>query len=76
MIVQKEKTANDLLNMAYALIGTIEEMGNEGAPSGPMYQACMEKGYTLDQYEAVMALLVRKKIIRKSNHCYFTIPKP
>lgn len=57
--------------LAYALLSTVMDAGPNGVPSGPMYMACNTKGVTLDQYQGIMDALVRAKLLRLSNHCYY-----
>jgi hypothetical protein len=64
-----------LLGIACALYETVREAGFEGAPSGPMYLACQEHNIDLDTYERIMAALVNKGLIRKSNHVYYFVQK-
>lgn len=54
-----------------ALAETIKSAGPDGAPSGPMYQACMERGIDIDEFKLMMAILVETGMVRESNNCYF-----
>jgi hypothetical protein len=51
--------------LATAVLDTVAEAGPAGAPSGPMYLALNQRGLSLADYEALMALLVRAGLLRK-----------
>lgn len=53
---------------------TIEEMGTEGAPLGPMYQALMGI-ISYDSFMKVINSLVQAGVIRISNHCAYVVKK-
>ena len=61
-----------LTQMILALFETVKEAGPRGAPSGPMYAACMNL-MSLDQYQTIMGILVKSGKIRLSNHVYYFI---
>ncbi len=54
---------------------TIKDAGPEGAPEGPMYAAMMTAGYSLESFQGAMQLLEDKKLIRRSGHVAYYIPK-
>ena len=60
-----------LCAIADALEQTVKEAGPDGAPTGPLYLACMEHGCTLGQFEAIMASLVDVGRVKKRGHLYF-----
>jgi hypothetical protein len=55
------------------LASTIKKAGPEGAPEGPMYAAMMQAGYTFENFERAMSLLVKKGMIRRSGHVAYYI---
>ena len=59
--------------IADAIIETVRESGPLGAPSGVMYAALMAQGCSLDQYQQIMAGLVRAGKLRQSGHCYHAV---
>jgi hypothetical protein len=60
-----------LRKVAVAIIETVRESGSMGAPAGPMYAAMMSYGFSLENFEQIMAGLVAAKMLRKSGHLYF-----
>lgn len=54
-----------------AVVETVREAGPTGAPGGHIYAALMHVGVTLDQYERIMAELVRAELVVKRGQCYF-----
>ena len=66
----KQEAMRALLAIASAIIETVRDCP-EGAPSGPLYLAMMEKGCSLEQYEQLMAGLVDAGRLRKKGHLYF-----
>jgi hypothetical protein len=60
--------------IALALLETIKEAGENGAPSGPMYMAVQQSiGLSLDDYEAMMRAIVRTGFVRHEAYCYYWI---
>jgi hypothetical protein len=60
--------------IALALLETIKEAGENGAPSGPMYMAVQEKlGLSLDDYQAMMRAIVKTGMVKHEAHCYYWI---
>jgi hypothetical protein len=59
------------------LNGLAEEINAspQGVPAGPLYMAFATKGFSLDQFEAIMGALVTTGKIRKSGHQYFPAKK-
>lgn len=62
-----------LLQLSKAVIETVQEAGDQGAPSGVLYAALMTAGLSLEQYERLMAILVDAGKVRKSGHLYFAV---
>jgi hypothetical protein len=53
------------------IVETVKETGSVGAPSGIMYAAVMNVGMRLEQYELIMAALVKDGRLRKRGHVYY-----
>ena len=65
-----------ILVAAEAILQTIEEAGEEGAPSGALYAAFMQFGFSYHQYQSMIDLFLRKGYVRISNHVlYYTAKK-
>lgn len=61
-------TANQLeaiRRIAAAIVETVKETGEQGAPSGIVYAALMSQGCTLDQYQSFISALVRTGKLRQ-----------
>jgi hypothetical protein len=43
----------------------------DGAPAGPMYMAMMHSGFSLEQFESLMSILLDAKLVRKVGHLYY-----
>ncbi len=56
--------------IASAVLETVKEAGEMGAPAGPMYAALMAHGCSLHQFEQIMGGLERSGYVRKSGDCY------
>lgn len=55
-----------------AIMETIKESGEQGAPEGPMYAAVMGTGCSLNSFNMLIAKLEQAKLVRRSNHvCYW-----
>jgi len=65
--------AQALRQVAKAVIDTVKESGDLGAPGGIMYAAMMAQGCTLEQFEAIMGGLIRAGRLSKSGECYHFI---
>lgn len=55
-----------------AVIETVREMGDTGAPAGILYAAFMAKGMSLANFEAMMSALVTTEKLTKRGHVYFS----
>jgi hypothetical protein len=55
-----------------AIVETIEETGDNGAPLGVMYAALMGM-ISYNSFMAVIESLVKAKVIRVSNHCAYRV---
>lgn len=60
--------------IADAIIETVALAGPLGAPGGHLYAALMAHGVTLQQYEQIMAGLVRAGKLSKHGECYKVVP--
>jgi hypothetical protein len=58
-----------LRRIADAITAVVNEMP-DGAPAGPMYAAVMQH-LSLDQFEAIMRVLVEAGRITKRGDCYY-----
>lgn len=61
-----------ILQCCNALYETVKESGPRGAPSGPMYAACMHR-LSLEQYEQIMGVLIKAGLITKRGHVYYAV---
>lgn len=71
--MDKQMARQIVLQIARAIIETVEESKSNGAPASAIYMALAERGMSFAQFEALMAQLVDLGLIRHSNHCYFGI---
>lgn len=69
------QTREDVMRVVSAVVGTISDAGEMGAPSGPIYAALMAHGVSLEQYNRIIDMLKEKNLVRLSNHVlYYTGP--
>lgn len=54
-----------------AVMGTIEDAGALGAPSGVLYAALSAHGCSLEQFSSLMAALVRSGRVRQTANVYY-----
>ncbi len=59
--------------VADAIVDAVKASGPAGAPAGPMYAYFMTAGWSLEQFEQIMAGLVRAGKLRKSGPLYFAV---
>jgi hypothetical protein len=59
------------IQIAKAVVETVQEAGATGAPSGILYAALMTRGFTIETFERLMALLVRTGLVIRRGDCYF-----
>jgi len=64
------------VELCETVIAAVQEAGPQGAPAGPIYAACMTVGMSLEQFERLMAVIVRSGRLRKSGDLYFYVPLP
>jgi hypothetical protein len=65
-----------LYTLAVAVIDTVKETGDRGAPLGPMYAAFMDHNISLETFEAVVKLVVDKGILQRRGNCLYPNPNP
>jgi len=53
------------------LVDTIKESGAMGAPGGVLYAALMTKGFSLEEFEILMRVVVATGRVYKTGHLYF-----
>ena len=59
-----------LQRLGLAVLETVQESGQIGAPSGHLYAALMVHGATLSQYQSFMATLTRTGLLVLGGQCY------
>jgi hypothetical protein len=69
---QKAKAA---IRLIAAMLEVVQDMEEQGAPSGPMYLAWMTQGGSLDGYQTFMTNLVEAGALRHAHNCYFITPE-
>lgn len=65
-----------LLQLANAIVETVQATGERGAPAGSLYMALNARGMSIDTFEQIMSALVDAKRLRKSGHLYYFIGEP
>lgn len=60
-----------VIEIATAVIDTVYEAREHGAPGGVMYAALMSAGLSLESFEKLMALLIERNFVVKRGDCYF-----
>ncbi|MFP3637687.1 hypothetical protein [Paraburkholderia sp. SIMBA_054] len=53
-----------------AILETIDEAGELGAPAGPLFAALQAQGASLSQFESLMAPLVARGLVTLESHLY------
>ena len=56
-----------------AVIDSVKAAGPLGAPAGTLYAALMTHGASLEQFESLMAGLVKIGKLTKQGHLYFAV---
>lgn len=56
--------------LVLALLSTIVEAGDSGAPSGPMYAGLMGRGVTLDTYNDITGFLQSQGWVTLEHHVF------
>lgn len=62
---QQAAAAIELIKIAYELVAAC---GKQGKPSGHLYAEMMSAFSDVNQYESMVALMVRTKLLSKSGH--------
>lgn len=65
--------ARALLEAMRAIVQTVKETGDIGAPGGTLYAGLMTAGCTLTKFEAIMRGLVRNGFLRQQGNLYFHV---
>lgn len=65
---RKLQTLSLLVN---AIVDTIKESGPMGAPGGVLYAALMTRGFSLEEFEILMRVVVATGRVYKTGHLYF-----
>lgn len=58
-----------------SVLEVIEEAGELGAPSGPMYAALNAQGCSLSQYQSLMGTLQSRGFVTLQSDCYTLTPE-
>lgn len=66
-----KKQLETIQAVAAAVVDTVREAGEFGAPSGGLYAALMAHGCTLSQYQSLMRALVSAGKLVLRHDCYF-----
>lgn len=66
--------AKAVLGIVSAINAAIEVAGTEGAPGGILYTALMQHGFSLDQFETTMSVMLHQGLVTKRSHLYFNTP--
>lgn len=69
----QEQARAVLLLVANAIIDTVKEAGEYGAPGGTLYVACMVQGMSFDMFQQIMEGLVAANKLRKTGELYFAV---
>lgn len=68
--IEEQKRA--VYNIAKAFVEIVKEMGDAGAPAGPMFAAVAGR-LELRTFNAIMDGLVTAKRLRKQGHVYYFV---
>lgn len=64
-----------LRQIGRAIVESVRAAGETGAPGGILYAALMAQGCTLNQFEQIMAGMVRARVLTQEGHVYFIGPE-
>lgn len=56
-----------------AIIASVREVGEVGAPAGALYAAMMAHGISLDHFQQIMGALVQLGKLRQSGDLYYAV---
>lgn len=69
------RTIREKLDAALALyraiLDTVRECGQDGAPSGVLYAALSARGCSLEQWQRIEANMIAGGLLRKQGHLLF-----
>lgn len=68
MASAQEKQA--ILDVCKIVLLTVKAAGNDGAPAGPMYAACMHT-MSLESFNKLTSALVQSGYMKKQGHLFF-----
>ncbi len=72
----REQQVTVLLRIANAVVDAVAAGGPQGAPAGVLYAAFMPYGFSLEEFEVLMRLLIASGRLRKEGHLYFVVVEP
>ncbi len=72
----KAEQANGIVKAVIAIIDTVNEIGEQGTPEGPMYAQFMGMGCSLEQFNQLISLAVRSGRITKRGHILYPVKHP
>ena len=68
----KTEAQTAVTQVVKALVDTIAETGDRGAPGGVLYAALMAHGCSYEMFQNLMTLLVQSKKVVRRGDCYFS----
>lgn len=69
--MDKEQAKELAIGLVMAVLDTIEECGDEGAPASSIYVALMAAGLSYETFQVMMNNLVATGKVRCYNHRYY-----
>lgn len=69
--MNREQAVQILRLVTNAILETIQETGDHGAPGGILYAALMHHGMSLEYFQEIMAALVQSGKVIKRGELYF-----
>ena len=72
-VVMSEQAQIVFQAYAQAIIETVQESGDNGAPEGMLYAASMMHGIDLETFEAVVDYCIRSGKIRRVSHVLYAV---
>lgn len=75
--MNREQAVQILRGLAQVVVETVEEAGQQGVPTGPMYAAFMAYGVSLEMFEGLVDALVQAgRVLRRGHLLYPAAGKP
>ncbi len=71
----KEEQIRGVVQAVQAIIDTVNEIGEQGTPEGPMYAQLMIAGCSLEQFNQLISLAVQSGKISKRGHVLYPVTK-